>query len=261
MAADLNLVLIQTRYQLVSIARNRRAVVFVLVFPVLLLVMFNSIFISGSDSIELAGVKVSAQAYFTGGMLAYAIMLSGFSQLAIALVTQREAGQLKRLRGTPLPAWTFIVATVLRAVVMVGAMAVLLLAIARVAYGVEISGEALAEIVLYVVVGTATMCSLGIAATAMVTDVDSASAALPLLVVVLALISGIFVPVDQLPGWLEEIARIFPVSHVVAGLQTALGAAGTLDGGNLAVLAAWGLWGIVFSARRFRWEPQAAGAA
>jgi ABC-2 type transport system permease protein len=260
MASDLALVLTQTRYQLTSIARNRRAVVFVLVFPVLLLVMFNSIFISASDSVELAGVKVSAQAYFTGGMLAYAIMLSAFSQLAIALVTQRQAGQLKRLRGTPVPSWTFIVATALRAVVMVGAMTVILLAIARVAYGVETSIEALAELLLYVVLGTATMCSLGIAATAIVRDLDSASAALPLVVVVLALISGIFVSVDQLPGWLEEIARVFPVYHLVTGLQTALGAGGPLEAGHLAVLAVWGLWGIVFSARRFRWEPQGAGA-
>jgi ABC-2 type transport system permease protein len=262
MTADMRLVFTQTRYQLTSLARNRRALIFIVVFPVLLLVMFNSIFVSGSDSTELDGVRVSAQAYFTGGMLAYAIMLSAFSQLAIALVTQRESGQLKRLRGTPVPAWTFIIATVLRSVVTVGGMAVVLLGIARLAYGVEISGEALAEIALYVVLGTATMCSLGIAATAIASDVDSASAALPLVVVTLALISGIFVPVDQLPGWLEEIARIFPVYHLVTGLQTALGSTGdtALDAGNAAVLAVWGLWGIVFSARRFRWEPQATTA-
>jgi ABC-2 type transport system permease protein len=98
-------------------------------------------------------------------MLAYAIMLAGFNQLAIGLVTQRET-QLKRLRGTPLPAWTFIAATVLRTVVTVGLMAVLLLAIARLAYDVQISGQALAEVVLYVSLGTATMCSAGIAAAA-----------------------------------------------------------------------------------------------
>jgi hypothetical protein len=68
---------VQTRFQLTSIARNRRAVVLSLVFPVVLLVMFDSIFVSGSDSVELAGAKVTAQAYFTGWMLAYAIMHSG----------------------------------------------------------------------------------------------------------------------------------------------------------------------------------------
>jgi ABC-2 type transport system permease protein len=258
--ADLRLVLTQTRYQLAGLARNRRAVVFSLVFPVVLLIMFNSVFVKGTDTVELEGATVGAHAYFTGGMLAYAIVLSGFTQLAIGLVTQRETGQLKRLRGTPLPAWTFIVATVLRAVVTVGLMAVVLLAIARLAYDVQISGQALAEILLYVVVGAATMCSLGVAATAIVGDADSASAALPLTAVVFSLISGIFVPIDQLPGWLEHIARTFPAYHLAAGLQTALGSAGDtgLAAGNAAVLAAWALGGIVFAARRFRWERQAA---
>lgn len=259
MPTEIRFILTQARYQLISIARNRRAVILTLAFPVVLLVMFDSIFVGAGDSVELAGTRVTAQAYFTGGMLAYAIMLSGFSQLGIVLVTQRENGLLKRLRGTPVPAWTFIVATVLRTVVTVGAMAVVLLAIARIAYDVEFSGQGLADILLYVVLGTATMCSLGIAATSIATDAESASAALPLTAVMLSLISGIFVSIDPLPGWLEEIARIFPVYHLAAGLQSALGVAGaSFDGGNLAVLAVWAVAGIAFSARRFRWEPQAA---
>ena len=254
--AELRLVAVQTRFQLTGIARNRRAVVLSVVFPIVLLVLFNSIFVSGSDTVDLAGTRVPGHAYVTGAMLAYAILLSGFTQLGIALVNQRESGQLKRLRGTPVPAWTFIVATALRAVVMVSLMAVVLLLIGRVAYRVSISGEALAETVLYVVVGTATMCSLAVAATAIAADVDSAGAALPLAAVVLSLISGIFVPVDQLPTWLEDIGKVFPVYHLAAGLQTALGEAGaTFHAGDVAVLCIWALGGIVFASRRFRWEP------
>jgi ABC-2 type transport system permease protein len=128
--------------------------------------MFNSVFVKATDMVELAGATVTAHAHFAAGMLGYAIMLAGFNQLAIGLVTQRETGQLKRLRGTPLPAWTFIAATVLCTVVTVGLMAVLLLAIARLAYGLQISGRALAKVLLYVSRGTATMCCVGIAATA-----------------------------------------------------------------------------------------------
>ena len=252
---DLRLVLIQTGYQLISVARNRRAVVFSLVFPVVLLVMFNSVFVKGSDSVDLNGVTIDAHTYFTGSMLAYAILLAGFNSLAISLVAQRESGQLKRLRGTPVPAWTFMVATVLRCVVTVGLMAVVLLAIGHFAYDVQIPGSAVGDILLYVILGIAAMCSAGIAATALIGDVDSASAALPLIAVVLSLISGIFVSVDQLPTWLADVARVFPVYHLTTGLQTALGG-GSFDAGNAAVLALWGLGGIALAARGFRWEPQ-----
>jgi hypothetical protein len=85
-------------------------------------------------------------------------------------------------------------------------------------------------------------------------SVDSAGAALPLASVLLSLISGIFVPVDQLPGWLAEIGLIFPVYHVAAGIQTPLGTAGdrAVDLRNGAVLCIWTAWGILFAARRFR---------
>jgi ABC-2 type transport system permease protein len=257
--SDLRLVLIQTGYQLVSVARNRRVVVFSVVFPIVLLVMFNSVFVKGSDTVELNGATINAHTYFTGSMLAYAILLAGFNSLAISLVMQRESGQLKRLRGTPVPAWTFMVAIVLRCVVTVGLMTVVLLAIGHFAYDVPISGPAIGDILLYVVLGIVAMCSAGIAATVVIGDVDSASAALPLIAVVLALISGIFVGVDQLPTWLADVARVFPVYHLTSGLQTALGG-GSLDAGNAAVLALWGLGGIAVAARRFRWEPQAVPA-
>jgi len=260
--ADLRLVLIQTRAQLTSIARNRRAMVITVVIPIVLLVMFNSIFGGGSDTTQLAGARVTARAYFTGGMLAYAMVGAAFSTLAMTLVTQRETGQLKRYRGTPVPAWTFVAAVVMRVAVMVGRITAGLLTIARLAYGVAISAEALADITVYVLVGTATLCSVGIAATTVATDVDSASAALPLVTVLLSLISGIFVPVDQLPGWLAEIGRVFPVYHLAAGLQTALGVGGdtSLHAGDLAVLVGWAVGGVVVAVRGFRWEPQATAA-
>lgn len=256
---DLRLVLTATRYQLLSLTRNRRAIVFSLVFPTVLLVMFNSVFVKSSDTVELSGVTIDGHTYFTGSMLAYAIMLAGFSSLAISLVTQREGGQLKRLRGTPVPAWTFMAATVLRSVITVGLMSLVLLTIGHFAYDVQIPGHTLPDLVLYVVLGVAAMCSAGIAATVAIGDVDSAGSVLPLIAVVLSLISGIFVSIDQLPTWLAEVARVFPVYHLTSGLQMALGGA-AFDAGNAAVLVLWGLGGIAVAARRFRWEPQGVSA-
>lgn len=260
--ADLRLVLVQARAQLTSVARNRRAMVLGLVVPVVLLVMFSSIFGGGDDTLDLGGARVTPKAYFAGAMVAYALVGTAFVQLAMTLVAQRETGQLKRYRGTPVPAWTFIAATVLRVAVMGGLVTVILLLIARLAYGVDISGEALAEIGVYVLLATATLCSAGIAATTVATDVDTASAAVPLVVVLLSFISGIFVPLDQLPGWLAEVGRIFPLYHVAVGVQAALGVAGdtSLRAGDVAVLAAWAVGGVFVAVRGFRWEPQATAA-
>jgi len=261
--SDAAIVLGQTRYWLKSTFRTPRALIFSMFFPVLLLVMFNSIFIQNSDTAKLSGgVVIAAKAYFTAGMLAYAITLSSYTTLLINITTQRESGELKRYRGTPVPSWTFIVSFALRSVALVAIMTALLLGIAHFAYNVPISADGALGLVVYVLLGTTTLCALGIGLTAWMDSTDAASSIGPFSAVILSFISGIFVPIDQLPTWLEDVGRAFPLFHLTDGLQLALGGGGTgLEAGNIAVLVAWGVAGIVLAARGFKWEPQAAGAA
>jgi len=261
--SDTALVLKQTRYGLLQSARNPRVVVFSIVFPILLLVLFNSIFASGDNATtEFAGGTISTDAYFTAGILAYAILMSSFSTLAVGLTTRRESGQLKRMRGTPMPPWTFIVAEVLRCVVLIAAMTIVMMVISHLAFDVDLPGDSVVGFVVYVALGTASLASVGIALTAFLSSADAASTVAPFTAVILSFISGVFIPVETLPNWLEEVGRVFPLYHLAEGLQTTLvsGSSGTgLDGGNVAVLAIWGLAGLVVAARRFQWEPLGRG--
>jgi ABC-2 type transport system permease protein len=260
--ADLQLALTQSRYALLSAFRTPRTVVFTLAFPVVLLVMFDSIFTNGAaDSVTFAGGTITASAYFTASLSAYAIGLSTFTSLAIGLTAQREAGQLKRLRGTPMPAWTFVAGQVIRSAVLSLIVVLALLATGVIFFGVDLAAERMVGFVVYLALGTVAFSALGIAITALMPTVDSASAVGPFVVVMLAFISGVFISVDQLPNWLEAVGKVFPLYHLAEGLQTSLvsGAGGTaLTGGNVASLVLWGLAGIVIATRRFRWEPQAA---
>ncbi len=249
----------QTRYALLTASRNPRVLVFGLAFPVILLVLFGSIFSGGGNGTEkFAGGRIDTQSYFTAGMIAYAIALQGFTQLAISVTTLRETGQLKRLRGTPMPTWTFMVAQVLRVLAFTVFMVVLLLAIGVIAFGVKIPAEGVLPLVVYVALGTAAMVTLGLAATVIFNSADAASSAAPFIAVMLSFVSGVFLSVTLLPNWLESVGRVFPLYHLAEGLQRSLvpGGGSGLNGTNVAVLAAWGLGGLVFAARRFRWESQ-----
>jgi ABC-2 type transport system permease protein len=253
----------QARAALTVALRTRRTVVFALLFPLVLLILFNSIFVNSGDKHTTLpnGAHIAVEAYFTAGIIAYAIALSTFTTLAVSLTTQRESGQLKRLRGTPMPAWTFIVAQVIRATAQALAMTVLLLGVGAVAYGVQVPGSSFVGFVVYVVLGTATLCSLGIAVTAFTPTPDAASTVAPFTIVMLAFISGVWIPVDQLPSWLESVGKVFPLYHLADGLQTTLAPSTSgfgLSGDNVFSLAIWTAAGIWIAARRFRWEPQAA---
>lgn len=257
--SDLPLVLTQARYAVISTSRNPRAVVFSLLFPVILLVMFNEIFVKSGDTVKVAGETVSGSAYFTAGMIAYSLSLLCFTQPLVALTAQRERGQLKRMRGTPVPSWTFITAQVLRSVLLAGLVGAVMLTMGVVFWNVDLSAGSLAGFAVMLLLGCGSLCALGVAMTAFTTTEDTASSIGPFTMVMLSFISGIFIPIDQLPSWLQEIGRIFPLYHVAQGLQLAVSGAGGglgLHAGDVASLAIWGVAGVVIASRRFKWEPQ-----
>jgi len=260
--SDLGAVVTQTRYGFKTLVRTPRVLVFSVLFPVLLLVMFNSIFTSGTNStVQFHGHRFDTATYFTAGIIAYAVMTSAFSTMAVAITTRRERGELKRLRGTPVAPWTFMVAQVLRTVVTVAAMVIALLLIGRLAFDVRIPGKTAAGLVVYLVLGTATMCTLGIAITAVTPTEEVASTLAPFTAVILSFISGVFIPINALPGWLRQIGQIFPLYHLADGLQNTFfpvkGGIG-LTGDNVTNLVIWGAAGLVVAVRRFKWEPQGA---
>lgn len=260
--SDRRIVVALARAAITVSLRTPRTLVFTIAFPLVMLVLFNSIFIQGGDQSTTLpnGLRLDASAYFTAGIVAYSVALSTFTTLAVSLTTQRERGQLKRYRGTPMPPWAFIVGQIARATAQALAMTALLLAVGSLVYGVSVPASTFPAFVLYVALGTATLCSLGIALTAFTTTPDSASTIAPFSVVMLAFFSGIWIPVDQLPGWLETVGRVFPLYHLALGLQTSLapGASGSgLEFQNVLVLALWALAGTRIASRRFRWEPQA----
>jgi ABC-2 type transport system permease protein len=262
---DRAIVLTQARMAILVGLRTPRTIIFTVAFPLVLLVLFNSLFNhGGNDTTTLPnGIVISAQAYFTAGIIAYSVALSTFTTLAVSLTTQRENGQLKRYRGTPMPPWTFIAAQIARASAQALAMTALLLAVAAVGYGVDIPAATFPAFLLYVVLGTSTLCSLGIALSAFTPNADAASTIAPFTVVMLAFFSGIWIPVDQLPHGLETLGKIFPLYHLALGLQTTLApdAKGSgIDAENILILAIWAIAGARIASRRFLWEPQAAGS-
>ena len=258
--SDLGLVLVQTRYAVVATLRTPRALLFGALFPIIFLLLFNSLFTSGGpQTTTVAGHTIDVHSYFTAGLIAYALALSCFSTPLMSLVSARERGQLKRQRGMPPPAWTFVASQVLRSVAFALVVGGIMIAIGVIFYGVDLPAQTVPGFVIYLFLGTATLSALGIAATALAKNEDSAQPIGAFTVVMLSFVSGIFIQLDTLPNFLQEIGRIFPLYHVAQGLQStvAMNPSGIgLSGSDVAPLVLWGLGGLWAAARSFKWEPQ-----
>ena len=110
------------------------------------------------------GLSVPSASYYTASIVSYQIMLAGFGSLLIAVTTTREAGLLKRFRGTPMPSWVYLVSEIGQTVVVVATTVVVLVAVGALFYHVKLSGHTLVGLIVYMVVGTASFCALGLAA-------------------------------------------------------------------------------------------------
>jgi ABC-type multidrug transport system permease subunit len=263
--SDAGLVVVQTRYAILATLRTPRAMLFGALFPIIFLVLFNSLFTSGGgpDTTTVEGHTVGVHAYFTAGLIAYALALSCFSTPLMALVAQRERGQLKRQRGMPVPVWTFVAAQVLRSVAFAFVVGAIMITIGITAYGVDLPAQTIPGFIIYLFLGTATLSALGIAATGLAKNEDSAQPIGAFTVVMLSFVSGIFIQLDTLPNWMADIGRIFPLYHLASGLQTTVAQDPSgigLSAGNVIVLVLWGLAAIRIATKSFKWEPQGRAA-
>ena len=181
----------------------------------------------------------------------------------MALVSQRERGQLKRQRGMPAPVWTFVTAQVLRSVAFALTVGGIMIAIGIIFYGVHLPAQTVPGFIICLALGTATLSALGIAATSLAKNEDSAQPIGAFTVVMLSFVSGIFIALDTLPSFLQEVGRLFPLYHLAQGLQSTVAQNPSgigLSGSDAAALVIWGLAGISIATRRFKWEPQGRAA-
>ena len=107
--------------------------------------------------------------------------------------------------------------------------------------------------------GAGSFCALGIAYTRLIPSEDAAPAMTNAVVLPLYFISGVFVPVSQLPHGLRQVADVLPVKPFVDALTVAFDPRTTgagFAGGDLAILAAWGVLGLLLAVRFFLWTPR-----
>jgi ABC-2 type transport system permease protein len=256
--SDAALVLHQLRYTNRSFWRNPPAAFFVGIFPLMFLVLFTSIF--GNDTTRISATQVvSTSTFYVPAIASFAIITAGYTNLAMSTSAARELGTLKRIRGTPFPAWTYLTARILHGVVLGILLVVICTAFGGAFYHIDVPSSSLPAFAVTVVIGSAAFCALGLALSAVIPNVDAAPAIVNATILPLTFISNIFIPGRNMPDWLQTLSRVFPVRHFAdAMLGSYLPAAGSSGwrGDDLLILAAWGIAGAAFAARYFTWEPR-----
>jgi ABC-2 type transport system permease protein len=250
----------QFRYDQKAFWRNPASVFFTVAFPVILLLIFATVF--GDQTVSVGGVHggIETTTYYVPAIITLSVISATMQTLAMSLVIAREDGRLKRGRGTPMPPWVFIAGRIGNAIVVALIMMALISVIGRVLYGVPVPWDRLPTIVVTLVVGAASFCCLGIALTAAIPSQDAAAPIVNAMLLPLYFLSGVFIPDDQLPSGVIHFADVFPVRHFFEAFFNAyvpaVGGGSGISWDNLAVVAVWGVGGLFLAARYFRWTPR-----
>jgi ABC-2 type transport system permease protein len=241
--------------------RQRESVVFTLLFPLMLMAIFGSVF---RDTIA-PGVTFSQ--YFVAGMIASGMVNSGFQQLAIVIPMERDFGSLKRLRGTPMPvASYFIGKSILVLVSMIFQVALLLLGgVLFFKLNLPTDPHKWLTFTWLIILGTASSTALGIAFSTVPKSGRGASAVVSPVVIILQFFSGVFFIFTQLPAWMQQVAALFPLKWLCQGVRSVFlpdtfaareVAHSWETGRTFLILVLWLVAGLVISIRTFKWSRE-----
>ena len=233
--------------------RSRELAFFTFLFPILIFVLLGSVY--GNDKISKEHLKGSH--YLLAGMLGYGLASTAFAGLAIIMVIRRESAVMKRLRGTPLPAWAYVAAMLISTIAVFAIEVIVLLVLANVLFDVPFPTK-IFSLVLALTLGACAFAAMGIGLTTVIRSAEGSSAVVNAIYLPMAFIAGSFWSPHAYPRFLEVIADVLPLTYFIRMVRDiVLHDAQIWDEGTaVAVVAAWGAVGLFFALRRFRWEPQ-----
>ncbi|WP_255574152.1 ABC transporter permease [Cryobacterium sp. TMT2-23] len=231
--------------------RDPGSVLLVLV-PVGLYGLFLTVF--GGSVQPMGGIPFAI--FYAASMITWGTGTAVFMNMPEALARARDRGVLKRLRGTPLPARHYLAGGTVAGLGLTLLVAVLVLSVGAVFFGLRIPAAGLALELVVIIVGTPSIAACGFLLAALVPNSRAVGAVGLMVLFVLAFFSDIFL-VGAGPEWMGAVGSVFPLRNLQNALTAAWDPAGPVVAwGNLAVLAAWSAGAGALAVRFFRWDPR-----
>lgn len=254
--SDVALALRQIQYTNKAFWRNPANAFFTFAFPLMFLVIFTGLF--GNDNITVAGREISVSTFYVSAIATFSIITATYTNLAINVSFTRDAGVLKRIRGSPLPSWAFMAGRIGHAILVTILLVAIVVTFGALFYDAEVPTRTLPAFLTTIAIGAAAFSALGLALTSVIPNADASPAIVNASILPLLFLSGIFIPIQDPNAWYVTLAKVFPVYHFAEAMNSAyFSPTGSgFESGHLLVMGAWGLAGVILAVLFFSWEPR-----
>lgn len=186
------------------------------------------------------------------GLLAMGLMNFTMVGIAGSVARYRETRILRRMTVAPISPTAFIVAQVAARLVLAMAQVLVMLGLG-VALGASVTGNPVWLLVL-ATLGNLTFLSLGFAVAGRVSSVDAANNLAGLATAPLMFLSGMFFPIESLPGLVQRVADVLPITPLIQAMRRVAleGVGPTSLGSELLILGLWVPAGLLLARLSFR---------
>ncbi len=212
------------------------------------------------EPVETPGIRYVD--FLVPGLIGMQIMNTSLLGVGFSLVEMRARRMLRRLAVTPMSRPGFLVAQVLSRLSLTWAMTVLLLVVARFAFGVRVQGSYL-DVALLVVLGGLSFSGISLAVAARTESSETAQGVVTIIALPMVLFSGVFFSSSGypfatagMPEWIRLPLALLPLTAFNDALRAVMNEKESLASmpGALGILAAWGIVPFLFALRAFRWR-------
>lgn len=245
--------------ELRQLTRNSSLLIYTFALPVVMLLLFGTIFRGRID-----GTSATYQQVYATGMIGMCVINGGLQNLAYAVAIERHTKALKRLRTTPMPAASYFLGKVASVLAATAAQVAVMLLVGVTVMGLKLPADAGRWFTFaWVLVLGATACSLlGIGMSSLIRS-EQGSAIVWLPIMVLQFVSGVFIVFSSLPSAVQQIGALFPVKWLCQGMRSVFlpedfkysePAQGWEHGRLALVLVGWCVIGLLLCLRTFSWR-------
>ena len=209
----------------------------------------------GAQRQPVSGAALRYMDWLFPGILGMNMMFSCLFGVGYVVLRYRKSGFLKRLHATPLTAFEFLSAQVLSRLALILFVTVVLYAGIGTIIGFHSAGS-VPLLLLLALAGALSMIALGLTIAARFSSEELVGGLLNLLTWPMMLLSGIWFSLEGSPRWVQWVAHVFPLTHLLDAARAVM-----LDGAglaqiapNLLYLAGTTLVFLAFGAWSFRWR-------
>src|ERR1700754_3483222 len=187
--------------------------------PLLWLFVFGTA-LSRLHSIPTGGIEY--RAYLAPGVMAQAAMFVAIF-FGLAVIWERDVGQLQRLLATPLPRSALVLGKAAGAATRAVVQAIVLLVVVAIAgIGLRWSVIGVVGALVLLAVGTGVFACMSMTIASLVKERERFIGIGQLILMPLFFASSALYPLSIMPGWLHVVARVNPLTYEVQGLRQML---------------------------------------